>query len=217
MKIDGVIFDLDGTLIDSTTAWSTLPSDYLRTKGITPDNDIDAELKDMTMFEAALVIRDRYEPERTEDDIVADVIDMMRSFYRDRVQLKPGARQLLQILKERGIPMCVATASDIEMAENALRRNNIREYFSGVFTTAQAGCGKDRSAEVYDMARRRMGTHTQRTAVFEDALYAMKTAKAAGYVVVAVYDGYETAPRKQVEQTADIYLESLEDAEVVFK
>lgn len=216
MNIDGVIFDLDGTLIDSTTAWKTLPSDYLRSRGLTPLTDVDEELKDLSMKQAAEIIRDKYEPQRTADEITADIIDMMSGFYRDRVQLKPGAERLLQMLKERGIPMCVATASDITMAENAMRRNGIIEYFDGVFTTAQAGCGKDRP-DVYDMARAHMGTRAGRTAVFEDALYAIKTAKAAGYTVIAVYDPYESASKQQVALAADIYLDSLEDAEVVFK
>ena len=62
-----------------------------------------------------------------------------------------------------------------------------------------------------------MGTRAERTAVFEDALYAIKTAKAAGYTVIAVYDPYESASKQQVARAADIYLDSLKDAEVVFK
>ena len=106
MNIDGVICELDGTLRDSTTAGKTLPSDYLRARGLTPLTEVDEELKDLSMKQAAEIIRDRYEPQRTADEITADIIDMMSGFYRDRVQLKPGAERLLQMLKERAIPMC---------------------------------------------------------------------------------------------------------------
>jgi hydroxymethylpyrimidine kinase/phosphomethylpyrimidine kinase len=95
--------------------------------------------------------------------------------------------------------MCVATVTDRYLAEAALTRLNIRQFFSEIFTTAEIGCGKNNPA-IYRTALSYLGTPKEETAVFEDALHALVTAKNDGFRVVGVYDAHE---KRQAEMRAE--------------
>ncbi|MFR1948731.1 MAG: HAD-IA family hydrolase [Roseburia hominis] len=107
--------------------------------------------------------------------------------YRDEVLPKPGVAAYLESLKKQGIPMAVATATNRPMVEAALARTGLASYFKQIFTCTEIGAGKERP-DIYLAAAKALGTHPADTWVFEDALYAIKTAKAAGFYTVGFYD-----------------------------
>ena len=106
--------------------------------------------------------------------------------YRDEVLPKPGVAAYLESLKKQGIPMAVATATNRPMVEAALARTGLAGYFKQIFTCTEIGAGKERP-DIYLAAAKALGTHPADTWVFEDALYAIKTAKAAGFLYGGVF------------------------------
>ena len=110
--------------------------------------------------------------------------------------------------------MCVATATDRPLVEAALKRTGIRGYFEEIFTCSETGCGKDRPY-IYETAWTRLGTPRAATWVFEDALYAVKTARAAGFPVVGVFDRYERRTA-EAARLSSIYVQSLTELEAYF-
>lgn len=206
MKIEGAIFDLDGTLLDSMGIWDRAGEDFLLSLGITPRENLAETLKEMSLAQAAEYVQDEYGVSKSVDEIIRDVCHLVEDFYIEKVPLKEGVEEVLEQLANDHVKMCVATASERRLVDLALTRCGVRQYFSEIFTCNELGLGKD-TPEIYEMALSHLGTPKENTFVFEDAIHAIRTAKAAGFPVVGIYDASEK-DQETVRSLADIYLES---------
>lgn len=192
------IFDMDGTLVDSMGFWKNLASEYLRSKGVANiPADVLERIKPMTMSESAALFRQEF---GLQGDIEAEMNAMMADHYRHDIPLTPGVSEYLRKLSEKGVKMCVASATAEHLMESCLGRLGVLPCFAFLLSCETVGAGKD-SPLVYLEAARRLGAAPAETAVFEDALYAIETAKNAGFHVVGVYD--ESADWEAVKTIAD--------------
>lgn len=207
--IRGAIYDADGVLLDSLGIWRTLGSRYLRQRGITAAADLDARLFSMSLEQGASCLKREYDLPAAEAEIRAALQDMLRDFYVNAVGLKSGAGALLQSLSEEKLPLALATSSPRELVVPALRRNGLLHYFEGrIFITGELGCSKHTPA-IYLAAAESLGTVPVETLVFEDSLYALRSAKAAGFRTVGVYDADGEPDQKGLEEAAEWYILSL--------
>lgn len=211
MRLQSAIFDMDGTLLDSMHIWRDIGPRMLRARGIEPAPDLGERLKPMSARQGAAYCKAEYHLPETEEEIRAQIEDQVRLFYQTEVAPKPGVKKLLSLLKMEGVWMYVATATDRSLAEEALRHAGIRDYFRGIVTSAEAGAGKDVSPEIYERALRRLRSNKKDTVVFEDALHAVRTAKAAGFRVAAVYDPSAREDQEEIRALADYYYHSFEE------
>ena len=185
--ICGAIFDADGTLLDSMPIWSGVGSGYLRTMGIEAREDLDERFKEISLYQSAVLLKEEYALPMTLEEIGAGINKMVDHLYADSVPLKPGVEALLEGLKERGVKMCVATASEAYQIRMALKRCGVEHYFEDVISCVDVGHGKD-EPDVFYAALETLGTKKEETFVFEDAVYSVRTAHAEGFPAVGVYD-----------------------------
>ena len=204
--VRGAIFDMDGTLLDSMGIWETVGEDYLRARGRTPAPGLRETLRPMSLRQAAAYCRRTYGLPESEEEIAAGVNAMVADFYRETAPLKEGVRAALEAMRAAGVRMCVATATDRPLAECALRRCGVWEFF-GLLTCSEVGAGKDTPA-IYEAGLQLLGTRKAETLVFEDALHAVQTAKAAGFPVVGVYDAHAAGQQDALRALCDRYLRS---------
>lgn len=213
MKIRGAIFDVDGTLLDSMSIWDTIGERYLRSIGYEPKENLNEVFKNMSLRQAARYYQSEYGVTLSIDKIVGGVNAMLERFYRYEALLKPGAAELLERLRQNNVKICIATATDRYLVEAALERCGVLSCFGEVFTCSEVGHGKD-EPHIFEAALRFLGTEKAETIVFEDALYAIRTAKGAGFPVAAVYDVHEKA-QMEVRALSDLYLENLAQFDLV--
>ena len=211
MRLQSAIFDMDGTLLDSMHIWRDIGPRMLRARGIEPLPDLRERLKGMTARQGAAYCREAYHLPETVEEVYAQIEAQVRRFYETEVEAKPGVREVLSLLKMEGVWMYVATATDRHLAETALRHAGILDYFRGLVTSAETGVGKDVSPEIYFRAMRRLRSNQRDTVIFEDALHAVRTAKAGGFRVAAVYDPSAEEDQEEIRTLADYYYRSFEE------
>ena len=207
MRIRGAIFDVDGTLLDSMFIWDTIGETYLRSIGYQPKENLNETFKNMSLHQAARYYQTEYGVTLSIDEIMDGVNAMLERYYRFEVPLKPGVAELLERLRQDGVKLCIATATDRHLVEAALDRCGVLSCFGEIFTCNEVGHGKD-EPDIFEAALRFLGTRREETLVFDDALYAVRTAKEAGFPVAAVYDSHERS-QAEVRARSDLYLEDL--------
>lgn len=207
--LKGAIFDFDGTLVDSMFIWDTIGEDYLRSLGKEPHEDLKESFMTLTLEQAAEYYRTHYGVTLSVKEIVDGVNAMVEEIYRTRVTLKHGVAEYLRLLKENGARMCIATVTDRYLVEETLERLGILHYFSEIFTCAEVGYGKDKPI-IYRKALEHLGTPREETFVFEDSLFALKTAWADEFSTVGVYDQYEDK-QEDIMTFADYYISDYKD------
>ena len=201
------IFDMDGTLVDSMVFWKNLAAEYLTGKGVSQiPEDLAERIKPMTMSESAALFRTEF---GLTGDIEGEMNAMMDDHYRHDIPLKPGVSSYLHALRERGIKMCVASATAEQLMESCLGRLGVLPCFSFLLSCEEVGAGKG-SPAVFLEAARRLGAEPAEIAVYEDAIYAARTARDAGFHVVGVYD--ECSDWEAVRSIADETILNWEEA-----
>lgn len=208
--IRGAIFDIDGVILDTMSVWRELGSRYLARFGIAAEKDLNKTLFSMSMEQGAEYLKQKYRPKTDAGEILEDIKKMLEEFYFFEAEEKAGARELLALLRGAGVPVAAATSSPRTHVTRALERLGLSGYFSAVFTTAEVGESKH-SPQIYIDAARYLGTEPGETLVFEDSLYALKTAADAGFYAVGVYDPYGESGREELKKCGKAYLESLAD------
>lgn len=203
MNIKGAIFDIDGTVLDSIYIWDTVAADYLCSIGLVPQEGLREIVKTMNMQEAAQYFREAYNVAYSEKEIALAVNKMIERSYFEDVLPKVDAKAFLANLQAQGVAICAATSTDEYLVKAALQRNDMLKYFSKIFTCTQVGKGKT-EPDIFDAALAHLGTKKEETVIFEDSLYAIKTAKKAGYRVAAIYDRFEPE-QDEIKNLANYY------------
>jgi len=214
--IKGVIFDLDGTILDSMHIWKQLPGIYLNRMGVQTEGNLSDAMSSMSMEEGAEFLKDQYLPEMDVEEIRSGIICTIEHFYDRHVQLKSGADQFLQDVKNAGIRMVAATSSDRRIVERTLIKLGVIRYFEKIFTSTEIGVGKEKP-DIYFIASEFMGTPPKDTWVFEDALHATLTAKKAGFKTVGVFDASSIKDWEKIKRNSDIYLKELDNFDAFLK
>ncbi|MCL2401096.1 MAG: HAD family phosphatase [Oscillospiraceae bacterium] len=209
-NIKGAIFDVDGTMLDSMQIWENVAENYLISQGAVPQPELNDELSQIGGHQIPAYFRAEYGLTQTEEAIHAGIHALLADFYFNEAPLKAGIIEILEAFQNRGIKMCVATATDRSLIEPALQRCGIAKYFGRIFTCAEEQTSKSRP-DIYLTAAEFLGTEAADTLVFEDALYAVKSATQAGFPVVAVYDMLAEDHQDEIRALGDYYFKSLAD------
>ena len=210
MAIRLVLADFDGTLADSMPFWAALPVDTLRGEGIPLPDDMAELVRAIPMYEIAGVFAERYPQLGSRDDLYVRWMERMRENYSRRIALKAGARELLGALQERGVKVCVVTATAHSLLDGALEGFGLLPWLDGVITEEDAG-GSKRTAAPYALCRERFGAEYGEMLLLEDSLPNLRGGKAMGLAVCGVYDESMAPLWPTIRAEADLALVSLED------
>ncbi len=204
--LDAAIFDNDGTLLDTMPYWRYTPLEFMLAHQIPVDPEV---LARMYMTSSRKLVRECCEKlggTVTQEEATAEVEGYMNRHYLYDARFKtPAVPAFLRRLKDGGVKMCVATAAPREYVSNGLRRLGVLELFDFVTDHREFSMSKEQP-EYFLKLLERLDADASRTWVFEDALYAVKSAKAAGLRVCAIEEETQARDREEIMRTADIYI-----------
>ena len=213
MAIRGAIFDMDGTLTESMHLWIEIGRRYLEGLGYKVSPEQNHEMTRMLLEPMALYMQDEFGLAKSQKQIIAEINKIVEPGYFEDVAVKPTVVESLEAMQERGIRMCVATATDRHLTEACLKRNGIDRFFSAIFTCGEEHCNK-RTSQIYDKARAHLGTSPEETYIFEDTYVSILGAKQSGCRVVALEDRWSVKKRDLIKETADVYVARMGDLDL---
>ncbi|NLK93732.1 MAG: HAD family phosphatase [Clostridiales bacterium] len=202
MSKKNIIFDMDGTILDSMGFWIDLGREYLMSIGVEPPKDLENIIYDMTLDESAYYFHNKLGVNKTPKVILNEILDLINYKYKNELKGKDNIVDLIEAEYNLGSEMCILTTSDYECAVNAMKRLNIFHCFKKIITSEILNMSK-RTPEIYIKTCSIMGFKPEETIVYEDALYAIKSAKEAGCYVIGVKDKSSYKDLDEIEKIAD--------------
>ncbi len=202
----GFIFDADGTILDSMKIWEEVDIIYLKRHRKTPESNLNEILFPMTMRDGARYMKERYELEESVDEIIAGVMDEVKSFYLNDVNAKASMDWLIRKLYDNGSKIVLITSNEREVIEGALLRLGILNCFNRIIICSEENIGKD-NPEIFKRALKYMQLKPDEVYVAEDSLYSIKTAEKLGLNIIGVYDESSKDSQDEIKNISDYYIE----------
>ena len=189
-----LIFDLDGTLLDSMTVWNDVDKEFLGRYGYEVTPEYTDVVKRASIEDAARYTQMRYRIPLTWQEIADTWESMVYDFYRSEVSLKKGAREYLEEAKRLGFTLGVTTALSRRNAEASLIHTGIKDFFDCIITLEDFGNKINKtSPEVFLRVTDYLSAPgivfaPENALVFDDVPQAMTGARSGGFLTCAVYD-----------------------------
>ena len=202
-RFKAMVFDMDGTLLNSMVFWRTMWREYIEDHGlIMPE-----ELKDKTLFgcgnACGLIARDNG---LDRDAVYRDMLDVyLARHYRDDVMPKPFAGEALKRFHEAGYTVAVASATPRRLSGPALAKHGMLAYVDLLTDMEEMGAVKS-TPDFFRNVARRLNVSPGECVMFEDAVYAVRAAKAAGMTVCAVDEPISYPDKPEILSLADKYI-----------
>ena len=204
------IWDMDGTLTDTMEIWATLSSELLKSLGVAPPDDLNQKIGIIGIRQAVKFLREEFALPFSNEALYGKLSDLLCSYYSSGITVKPGVTAILDALAKKNITCVVLSATIGTGLETALNSTGLAKYFgNNIISCEDLGMHKS-NISTFESVMAKYGANADETLVFEDALYAIKTAKAAGCTVCAVKDRFEKRS-DEVKAIADYFFESWEN------
>ncbi len=209
--IDAVIFDMDGTLIDSMWIWPAIDVDYLAKYNLVEPENFHDDMEGMSYTEVAQFFKKSFPTLTcTQQEIMDEWTEMAHERYMNEAPLKEGVHDFIIEMKRQGKKIGIATSNGRILTEDTLEALGVTELFDVVRTACEVAKGKP-APDVYLLVAKEMGVDPERCLVFEDVPMGIMAGKNAGMKVCAVDDEFSRCQEEKKRRLADYYLYSYDD------
>lgn len=209
-KIKTIIFDVDGTLIDSMWIWKNIDIEYLKKFNIPLPTGLQKEIEGMCFDETAAYFKNRFHIEDSIEQIKSDWNEMALHKYKYETPLKDGVLEFLEFCVSKNMKLGIATSNSKILADEVIKAHNLKQYFSVIKTGCDVKKGKP-APDIYLAAAGEIGSNPKDCLVFEDIIPGIMAGKSAGMKVCAMEDSYSMDQKEEKIRLSDYYFENYHD------
>lgn len=200
-----VIFDLDGTLVDSMWMWKAIDIEYLGKFGISLPSTLQKDIEGMSFSETAVYFKETFQIPDSLEEIKADWNKMAYDKYTKEVDFKKGAIKFLEICIQKGIKLGIATSNSRELVDATMEALGAKQYFDCIMTSCEVDKGKP-APDIYLAVAKKLGVQPDECLVFEDIEMGILAGKNAGMEVCAIEDDFSMDQMEIKKKLADYYI-----------
>ena len=209
-QVEAVLFDLDGTLVDSMWMWGKVDAEFFENEGMKMPDDFQRQIEGMSFRDVTLYMKEKYHFKLSPEEIGKKLNEMGAYKYEHEVKIKDGVHNFLQYLKETGIKTAICSSTSRFLVSSCIKANNIEQYIDIIKTSCDVPKGKP-APDIYLAASKELGISPNHCLVFEDIPNGIRAGKSAGMRVCAVYDIYSVPFEPEKKNLADYFIQSFND------
>ena len=202
-----VLFDLDGTLVDSMWMWKQIDIEFLGRFGYDLPVNLQKEIEGMSFSETAVYFKENFKIPLSLDEIKDCWTQMAFDKYRNEVPLKRGVPEFLHFCKEHGIKMGIATSNGRDLVNVVIDSLKIGAYFQEIVTACEVKAGKP-EPDIYLEVSNRLAVEPKDCLVFEDIPAGILAGKRAGMTVIAIEDDFSKEMKEEKCSLADGFIDN---------
>lgn len=201
-KVQAVIFDYDGTLLDSMPAWHTLEKDLAWMSGITLSFEERQHINSFTLAQLVSYFHTVYGIGKSYETLYDQALRQLHHHYQTIVAPRAGAIGFVEQLHNDNITLAVVSASPLSLLEAGLKRFGIYDFFDLVISADKEGESKENPRFLLSVAER-LHVDPSHTWCIDDSVYALKTMNKVGFKTLGIYDSDTAGTWKELEECAD--------------
>ena len=213
--INAAIFDMDGTFLDSMPYWMNAGSFFLESLQIQGEENLGEKLLDMTLPEGCIYLKEKYSLNLSPEQIEEKIKNILLSAYTNEISFKGTSLSFLKKLKESGSKIAVCTHTERSLFSPAFKRLGLENFFDYVISAKEFGLSKSHP-EIFFHVAEKLNSKTEETWIFEDALYAIITAKRAGFKTAGIFDSSSQKDEEKIKKIATKYFYTYSETESFF-
>ncbi len=203
--VKAVIFDLDGTLVDSMWIWKIIDIEYLGMFGIEVPEDLQEEIEGMSFSQTAHYFKERFNIPHTIEEMKDEWNRRAYVKYKEEIPLKKGVKSFLDYCITHDIKLGIASSNSIELVRVSLEAHGIIDYFQAIHTSCEVATGKP-APYIYELVADTLQVHPSECLVFEDIVVGIMAGQSAGMKVCAVEDEYSMYQQDEKRKLANYYI-----------
>lgn len=215
-NIKAVLFDLDGTLVDSMWLWKSIDIEYLGRYNIELPEKLEEKIEGMSFTETANYFKETFNIKEPVEEIKKTWNDMAWDYYLNKVGLKSGIMGFLEYLAKNNIIMGIGSSNSKDLVNVVLKKYNMIDYFTSIRTSCEVDRGKP-FPDIYLKVAEDLNVRPEECLVFEDIPKGIIAGKDAGMKVCAIYDDYSKNLDETKRTLADYYINDYDELLSTFK
>lgn len=218
MNLKAVIFDLDGTLIDSMGIWHKVDKEFLLKRNVAVPDNIFADIEEGNSFhEVAKFFKHKFSLTETIDQIMNEWTDMVKEKYQKEITTKPGVKEILPYLKKNNIKIAVGTSNTHFLTKTVLDSNKIKKYFEIIVDGKNNEIRGKPFPDIYLKVAEKLDIKPEECVVIEDVYVGVLAGKKAGMKVIAIADEYSHHEVIQIKEKADYFVKDFFEVKAIVK